>query len=208
MKSKKSNKILVIGSTVADLVAQTEELPIPGQTIFGKKFFVAPGGKGANQAVTIARLGGEVIFISKVGKDYFGDYVLKFISDSNVDISYIIRDSVNHSGVSLITLLENGLNAIVMTPGSNMAFEVEEIKRIEHLFREASVFLTQLEIPIPVVEYSLFKAKQNGCITILDPAPARKLSDEILKLADIVTPNEIELEILTGMKLERILVYQ
>ena len=196
---KDNRKILVVGSTVTDLVARTDKLPVPGQTILGEKFFMAPGGKGANQAVTIARLKGDAVFISKVGVDFFGDYVLKNIVEAGVDTAGIIRDNKNHSGVSLICLLNEGENAIVMNPGSNMALEPEEIDRMENLFETSSVLLVQLEIPTKTVEKTLVLAKKHGCITILDPAPAMVLPDIIFELSDIITPNENELEALTSL---------
>jgi len=200
VKDSASPKILVVGSTVADLVAMTERLPVPGQTILGKKFFMAPGGKGANQAVAIARLGGGVSFISKIGDDFFGDYVLKEIEEAGVDTSNVIRDKENHSGVSLICLLEDGENAIIMTPGANMSLTADDIEGLEGLFEESSVFLVQLEIPTETVERSLTFAKKHGCMTILDPAPAKDLPDIIFSLSDIITPNEHELESLSGLK--------
>jgi ribokinase len=196
MSKTGNKKIVVIGSTVTDLVARSNRLPIPGQTILGEKFFMTPGGKGANQAVAAARLGGDVVFISKVGKDSFGDFVLNYIQKDKVDVSHVIRDNENHSGVSLIVLLDRGENAILMTPGSNMKLETNELKGLEKILKIAAVLLVQLEIPIKVVSHALKMAKKHGLITILDPAPARALSDTILVNSDIITPNEHELEYL------------
>jgi ribokinase len=204
MIRKDSRKILVIGSTVTDLVAQTDSLPLSGQTIFGKKFFMAPGGKGANQAAVIARLNGDVSFVSKTGVDYFGDFVIDNLKDLGVDTTRIIRDKDNHSGVSLICLLKNGENAIIMNPGANMALSVAEIDNLENLFEVASIILIQLEIPVKTVERILLLSKKHDCLTILDPAPAVPLPDIIYAKSNIITPNEHELESLAGTPTETI----
>jgi len=194
MIRKDSRKILVIGSTVTDLVSKTSRLPVKGQTTLGEKFFMAPGGKGANQAVAVARLNGDVSFVSKTGTDYFGDFVIENIKNSGVDTSNIIRDEEIHSGVSLICLLKDGDNAIIMNPGANMALDVKEIENLEFLFRMSAVVLVQLEIPVETVEKILVLGKKYECLTILDPAPAIDLSGDVFLNSDIITPNEHELE--------------
>jgi len=201
MALKVGKKVLVIGSTVADLVAKSDSLPVLGKTILGKGFYMAPGGKGANQAAVVGRLKGDVSFISKIGEDYFGEYTLKHVRESGVDTSYVFIDSKSKSGVSLIYILENGENAIIMNPGANMKLEITEIDNLKFLFEQSCIFLVQLEIPLDVVFHSLKLAKQNGCLTILDPAPAHELSDEIYALSDIITPNETELSELTGISI-------
>lgn len=193
-------KIVVIGSSNTDMVVTTPKIPVPGETILGNDFSIIGGGKGANQAVAAARAGGNVTFVAKVGNDDFGRNAVTGYKSDNIDTSYICIDSVKPSGIAIIIVEEgSGQNSIVVAGGSNKSLSIDDIKSAEKLISEADVILIQLEIPLDVVEFSLKLAKKYGIKTILNPAPAQPLSDELLGLVDIITPNESESQILTGI---------
>ncbi len=193
-------KILVIGSSNSDMVIQSEKLPKPGETVMGKKFFMNPGGKGANQAVAASRLGGAVVFIARVGNDLFGKQAIFTFKKEGIDTSFVVADPQNPSGVALISVDDKGENSIVVAPGANRALSVEDIQRAESAVAAAEIVLTQLEIPMTTVEFIGKTVFALGKKLILNPAPAAKLSDELLKHVFIITPNETEAEILSGIK--------
>ena len=195
-------KIVVIGSSNTDMVVTTPKIPVPGETILGNEFGVFPGGKGANQAVAAARAGGIVTFIAKVGDDDFGKNAVAGYKADKINTDYIFTDPDKPSGIAIIIVEEgSGQNSIVVAGGANKNLSIDDIKVTEKLISEADVALIQLEIPLEVVEFSLKLAKKYGVKTILNPAPAQSLSDEILSLVDIITPNESETQILTGLNL-------
>jgi len=194
------NKIVVVGSSNTDMVIKVKNLPKPGETVIGKEFYIAAGGKGANQAVAAARLGADVTFIAKVGKDMFGDRAIANFQESGINTDFVFRDEKNPSGVALIFVDEKGENSIAVSPGSNANLVKENIKLAIDEIKKAVIMLIQLEIPIETVEYAVNVAKQHNVKVILNPAPARKLSDQLLKRVDIITPNESEAEVLTGLK--------
>ena len=191
--------IIVIGSSNTDMVIKTKKLPLPGETILGGTFLMNPGGKGANQAVAAARLGGNVTFVTKTGNDLFGSEAIILFDNENIDTKYMIRDAGNPSGVALITVDENGENSIVVAPGSNGTLSPNDIA--DEVFHTGSsdIFLLQLEIPVETVEFVAEKASAQKNRVILNPAPARHLSDELLRCLYLITPNETEAEILTGI---------
>ena len=193
-------KIVVIGSTNTDMVIKTGNLPMPGETILGGEFFMNPGGKGANQAVSASRLGGDVAFISKTGNDIFGEQSVENLRREGVNTENIVVDPENPSGVALITVDSRAENCIVVAPGSNMTLKPDDIDKAIKQIEMADIVLLQLEIPIETVEYTAQIAFRNEKRVILNPAPAQKLSDSILKTIYILTPNETEAEILTGVK--------
>lgn len=194
------SRIIVVGSSNTDMVIKSKKLPSPGETILGGTFLMNPGGKGANQAVAAARLGGSVTFVTKIGNDMFGSEAVDLFSKENINTGYITNDPVNPSGVALIIVDENGENSIVVAPGSNSSLSAYDIS--EDVFRtgNADIFLMQLEIPLGTVEYVAQKAYANNSMVILNPAPARYLSDDLLSCVSIITPNETEAELLTGIK--------
>ncbi len=194
------NRIIVIGSSNTDMVIKSKKLPAPGETILGGIFLMNPGGKGANQAVAAARLGGNVTFVTKIGTDIFGTKALQILANEGIDTSYVIKDTVNPSGVALITVDDHGENSIVVAPGSNGSLSETDIN--EEVFNTVSsdLFLMQLEIPLKTVENIAHRAKEMGNRVILNPAPATHLSDRLLKCIYLITPNETEAEILTGIK--------
>lgn len=193
------SRILVIGSSNTDMVIKTEKLPTPGETILGGKFLMNPGGKGANQSVAASRLGGKVTFISKRGNDLFGNQAVGLLMREGVDIQYIVKDPDLPSGVALITVDSTGENSIVVAPGSNGNLLKEDIPSVIFDRGKFEILLLQLEIPIDTVEYSAVTASEHGIKVILNPAPARKLSDNLLKNTWLITPNETEAEAITGV---------
>ena len=193
-------KIVVIGSSNTDMVVTSPKMPAPGETVMGNDFDIIPGGKGANQAVAAARADGNVIFIAKIGNDDFGRNAVAGYKKDNINTDNIFVDPDNPSGIAVIIVEEStGQNSIVVSSGANKNLSIDDIKKIEKVIAEADVVLFQLEIPLNVVEYSLKIANQQGIKTILNSAPAQPLSDNILSLVDIITLNESETHILTGI---------
>jgi ribokinase len=199
------SRIIVIGSSNTDMVIKTEKLPVPGETILGGTFLMNPGGKGANQAVAAARLGGKVTFITKRGNDLFGNQAVGLLMREGIDTQYIVKDTELPSGVALITVDSAGENSIVVAPGSNGNLLSEDIPVV--IFKESKyeILLLQLEIPIETVEFSAVTASEHGIKVILNPAPACKLPDNLLKHTWLITPNETEAEALTGVKINNII---
>ncbi len=195
-----SGKIVVIGSSNTDMVVQSDHLPSPGETVLGGRFIMNPGGKGANQAVAAAKLGGSVSFIAKVGDDLFGKEAVKGFQSHGINTDFVVIDKDTPSGVALIMVDDRGENCISVALGANAKMQNSDISRAEKVIKQASFVLIQLEIPLEVVKHATRVAAQNGIKTVLNPAPAQPLSDELLSLLYIITPNEIEAELLTGIK--------
>lgn len=195
------NKIVVIGSCNTDMVITTDRLPGPGETVLGKKFKMFSGGKGANQAVAAARLGGNVSFIARIGDDLFGKQSLEKYKEEGINTMHIILDTQLPTGVALITVDQNGENCIAVASGANAALESTHIENIKGLIENAAILLMQLEIPIETVEYAAKLAYNKGVRVILNPAPATLLSDELLKCLYAIIPNETEAEMLSGIKI-------
>jgi ribokinase len=194
------SSIIIVGSSNTDMVIKASHLPQPGETILGGTFFMNAGGKGANQAVAAARLGGAVLFIAKTGDDVFGNQAIELFKKEGIDTSCIIRDKNQPSGVALITVDDNGENCIVVAPGANAALSSENMDDVKEKIESASIILMQLETPIETVEYVATIASAKGTILILNPAPAMELSDGLLEKISIITPNQKEAEMLTGIK--------
>lgn len=195
-------RILVIGSSNTDMVIQSNRIPRPGETILGGRFFMNPGGKGANQAVAAARLGGNVLFMAKVGNDIFGNKAKEHFDKEGIDTSVVITDHENPSGVALITVDSKGENAIVVAPGSNSTLSVVDIDANKHVLQHADIIIMQLEIPVQTVAYVAQLAKAFDKKVILNPAPAALLPDEVYDKLFLITPNEVETEMLSGIKLQ------
>ena len=191
--------ILVIGSSNTDLVVNVDSIPKPGQTVLGDSFFVNPGGKGANQAVGAARLGKDVSFCCKTGEDDYGRAAKELFAKEGMDTSFVFSTPDHPSGVALIAVDRNGENSIVVASGANMNLLPEDIDRIGR-FSRFDIVLSQLEIPLQTVEYIAGKARTDGVKFVLNPAPACKLPDFLLSCVDILTPNETEAEIISGIK--------
>lgn len=195
----KKEGVLVVGSANMDLVVQCSRFPQPGETIFGKKFQMFPGGKGANQAVGCAKLGMKTYFIGKMGEDEFGKKLSKTMMEDGVDLNRLVTDRTENTGIGMITIDSNGQNEIVVISGSNMNLYPGEIRDNKDIFTKTKVVLTQLEIPPDTVDETARLANENDNLFILNPAPAREIPDEIYPLIHYLTPNETELQILSNM---------
>ena len=199
-----SKKIVVVGSCNTDMVIKADRLPIPGETILGGTFFMNPGGKGANQAVSAARMGGNVTLISKTGNDVFGKQSVMLYTAENIKTDYIYSDPKHPSGVALITVDSYGENCIVVASGANAYLSPSDIDKASSEIESSDLVLMQLEIPIETVEYVAEMANRKGIKVILNPAPARALSDNLLKHLYIIIPNKSEAEILSGIRVSDI----
>ena len=196
------NEIAILGIFVADISFSGNKIPSVGETILGDSYNIGPGGKGCNQAIAIARLGGKVSFISKLGKDNYGDLALKTLKENNIDFSSTIQSSNVQTGVAGIMLdKKNGKNAINVITGAPSTLTVTEVEKHIKVIQDSKVFLTQLEVPKEVTLYCLKKAKEKKVLTILNPAPASKISNEFFEYIDFFTPNETEAEFYTGVKI-------
>jgi len=194
--------IVVVGSSNTDMVVRSQKIPSPGETILGSEFDIIQGGKGANQAVAAARAGSKVSFIARVGNDDFGKTAVSGYKKDHINTDHIINDPLYPTGVAIILVDENtGQNSIVVAPGANGQLSVPDIDKAEDEIAHAKVVLMQLEVPLEVIRHTLSLAQKYSVKTILNPAPAQALSDDILRSVDIITPNETEAELLTGMKL-------
>jgi len=199
-----SKKIIVVGSANMDMVIKTSHIPVPGETVLGGSFFMNPGGKGANQAVSIARLGGETIFISKLGNDIFGKQSSQLLDEEGINTSYILSDDDLPSGVALITVDQFGENSIVVASGANANLYPSDLENALDEISKAGIILMQLEIPMETVLFVARYAATHGVRVILNPAPANALSAELLSHIDIITPNKTEAEMLSGIKVNNI----
>ena len=188
--------IFVLGSINMDLVTVAKTMPKNGETLKAEKFYTNPGGKGANQAVAIAKLGGSVKMIGKVGDDEYGAILKDNLMSFGVDVENVTVAQTS-SGIANI-IVANGDNRIVYTAGANDCITQEEVDKGLENAKSGDIFVTQLEIPIDIVTYAVDKAKQKGMIVILNPAPAQELGQDLLCNVDIITPNETETEIITG----------
>lgn len=193
-------KILVVGSSNTDMVIKTNKFPAPGETILGGKFLMNAGGKGANQAVAAARLGGMVTFVGKIGDDIFGKQAVQQLEDEGINVDFVAVDPENPSGVAMITVDQKAENSIVVAPGSNGTLSPTDFDKALAELDESEFVLMQLEIPIPTVEYIASNAARKQKKVILNPAPAAKLQNELLQNLYLMTPNETEAELLTGIK--------
>jgi len=202
--SMESKKIVVVGSTNMDMVVKTSHIPVPGETVLTGSFFMNPGGKGANQAVAVARLGGNVTFISKVGNDVFGKQSAQLFDEEDINTFHVLSDPDLPSGVALITVDDKGENSIVVASGANANLLPADLEDALADIADAGVVLMQLEIPLQTVEFVAKYAASKGISVILDPAPAKQLSAELLTALDIITPNQTEAEILSGIKVNNI----
>lgn len=194
-------KIIVIGSSNVDMVVRTSHLPAPGETILGGEFFMNQGGKGANQAVAIKRLGGNLIFMAKLGNDVLGRQSVGYFKKEGIDTRYIAVDEDSASGVALISVDDHAENSIVVASGANMLLNEQDVDKMLEEMCEGDILLMQLEIPLQTVEYAARKAFGKGVKVVLNPAPARSLPKELFRHLYMVTPNRIEAEMLTGIKI-------
>ncbi len=192
-------KLVVVGSSNTDMIIQVPHIPAPGETIMGSEFLTAAGGKGANQAVAAARVGGDVSLVACVGADMFGEQALAGFASDGINTDHCRVDDSAPSGVAQILVADSGENSIAVAPGANFLLSPQCIVAAENLLNDAAVVLMQLEIPLDTVLESARLAHAGGAKVILNPAPACVLPDEIFPLLDLLTPNESEIELLTGI---------
>jgi ribokinase len=194
--------ISILGVYVADLAFFADEIPIIGETIIGKEYIIGPGGKGSNQAVAAAKAGAKTFFISKIGDDQFGSMAKKIYDEAGVDYSKVIISKEHATGAAGILINKKGQNAINVVTGAGGALTNEDIDNALSTITSSSVFLTNLEVPKEVVCYALKIAKSSNVPTILNPAPASEINEEIFPLIDYFTPNETEAGFYVNHKVE------
>lgn len=202
--SFKQNPIYIIGSINTDMVAMTKNLPAPGETVMGGEFMMTAGGKGANQAVSAARLGGEVTMVGRLGEDIFGDQSIERLKHEDINCDFIGRDSIAASGVALISVDDKGENHIVVAPGANNQLDKSKVKTALDSMPDNAIILLQLEIPLETVAHIIETTRGSSRRVILDPAPAPStaLPDNFLKGLYLITPNETEATKLSGIEVQ------
>lgn len=194
--------VLVVGSSNTDMIIRVAHIPRPGETVLGGEFSMAPGGKGANQAVAAARAGGRVRFIARAGDDVFGERAVRNFEADGIDTRFVLRDGRAASGVALINVAADGQNSISVASGANALLAPEDVLKAEPAFEGADIVLMQLETPVETVRAAVELASIRGVPVMLNPAPARPLEDDLLASVGVLTPNETETEILTGIRIQ------
>ncbi len=194
-------RIVVVGSSNTDMVIKSARIPAPGETVLGGEFFMAAGGKGANQAVAAARLGADVSFVARVGDDLFGRTAIENFRQEGIVTDYVTKDPRKPSGVALILVDERGENIISVAPGANAELSPDDVREAWPAFEQADVVLIQLEVPLETVAEAARVGSESGAAVILNPAPAQALDDRLLRHVTVLTPNETETELLTGLRL-------
>lgn len=195
-------KIGVIGSINMDLTAGVKHFPRPGETILGDWFKTSPGGKGANQAVAAARLGGDVAMLGMVGDDFYGQEYRKVFKENHIDTQGVAAKDGISTGIAVIEVDASGENHIIVVSGANSQVDVPFMEAYLSTLQQYDIILLQLEIPLETVQYAAVQLKAMGKTIVLDPAPARELPEELLRSVDIIMPNETELGIITGMEIK------
>ncbi len=196
--------ITVVGSSNTDFCVVVDYLPKEGQTVLGSDFFIAAGGKGANQAVQIVKLAVEAVFVARIGCDYFGDKSVQDFKELGINTRYIVRDRNRPSGAAVIFVDKKGRNQIAVAPSSNRFLSISDIKRAGDAIRRSKALLLQLEVPLDAVKKAIEITRGSDVKVILNPAPFKKLDNALLKKVDILVPNETEARQLTGIKVKDI----
>ncbi|HGY5235989.1 TPA: ribokinase [Aeromonas salmonicida subsp. pectinolytica] len=194
------NRLVVLGSVNADHVLRVPHFPRPGETLTGRSYQVVPGGKGANQAVAAARLGAPVSFIARIGDDAIGQQMRQGFEQDGIDVSAVELDETLPTGIAIIYVSDEGENSIGISAEANGALSPAMVKRHEAMIADAHTLLLQLEVPLESVFEAAKLARSHGTRVVLNPAPARPLPAELLALVDLITPNQTEAELLTGVK--------
>lgn len=199
--SQEKKTIVVIGSSNTDMVIRSKRMPRPGETVLGGDFMMNQGGKGANQAVAAAKLGGRTVFVGKVGNDIFGKQTIEMLKKLDIDVSCLGVSEKDPSGVALINVDYSGENSIAVASGANADLMPADIDKAEEAIKSAALVIMQLESPIETVTYAAKLAKKHGVTVILNPAPApaEPLPAELMANVDILIPNETEAEIISGI---------
>lgn len=193
--------IVVVGSVNVDIFLKVPRMPQIGETILGDKFYWHIGGKGANQAVGIARLGAPVYFVGKVGNDPFQQRILDQLKGEGVNTKFVVHDEEYPSGMAVVLVDEDGRNCITVIGGANRNLLKKNVEQAKEIIQKADILLLQLEIPLKTVEYTLRLARESGVCTVLNPAPANILNPEILSNTEILVPNRDEAEKLTNINI-------
>ncbi len=202
--SARNPRIVVVGSINMDLVVRSSRLPVPGETLFGRSFSQIPGGKGANQAVAAARLGADVSMVGRIGSDGFGQTLLAGLVSEGINVKHVLNSRDSISGLAVINVDDNGQNCITVIPGANGSITSDDVLDAEAVVADSDVLLLQFEIPLTAVSQAVSLARKHGVRIVLDPAPAQlDLPHELLS-ADVLCPNEIEAELLTGLTITSI----
>lgn len=196
-------EILVVGNSNIDFIFKVPRLHLPGETIIADQMITAFGGKGANQAITLKQLGAKVIFLTKIGNDPFGEKYRRYLIKKGINPKWILRDKASPTGMAIIELSSEGQNRIIVSPGANASLSLKDVEKIHLPWEKINLFLVQLEIPLETVIAFLKIAREKRIITLLNPSPAKKLSSRVLSMVDFLIPNEVEAEILSGMKIKR-----
>ncbi len=199
VKDSVKTRVVVVGSSNTDMIIRLSRLPRPGETLLGGEFSMAAGGKGANQAVAAARVGADVTFIARVGKDVFGDRALEGFRRDGIRVDRIVRDPRSASGVALIFVGAEGQNSIAVAPGANGRLTPADVRKARRVIEMADVVVVQLETPMDTVREAAEQAAAAGVPVVLNPAPARTLPSRLLRLVTVLTPNETEAELLSGV---------
>lgn len=202
LSDKRDRPIVVVGSLNMDLVMRTPRVPVGGETLHGHEFATLPGGKGANQAVACARLGGKVCMIGQVGDDGFGQTLRDGLAADGIDVRGVKQTSAVGTGVAMILVEDIGQNRIVLAPGANGALTPADIDAQQAVIANAAMLVVQLEVPLPVVQRAMALARAAGVPVLLNPAPASALPDELWSQVDIVVPNESEASLITGIEVK------
>jgi ribokinase len=196
------SRILVMGSSNIDFILRVPRFPNPGETLTGENLVTAFGGKGANQAIAARRLGGKVMFLTKLGNDSFGESYRKYLTDHGLPSRFLLQDKKLPTGAAVIELIPNGENRIIVSPGANGSFSVKDLQKHHAAWSGVGVFVVQLETHLNTVKKGLRLARKNGSLTILNPAPAIPLPAKVLSLVDFLVPNEWEAQSLSGIKMK------
>lgn len=192
-------KIVVVGSSNTDMILKLDRIPLPGETRLGGEFMTAAGGKGANQAVAAARAGGDVMLVARVGEDMFGERAVAGLVECGINVEHVRRDQ-SPSGVALIFVGEDGENSIAVASGANAKLSPADVRMAEVSIGAADILMMQLESPLTTVQAAAESAAARDVRVILNPAPAQPLPNALLSLVSVLTPNETEAELLTGVK--------
>ncbi len=200
--TKPKPRILVVGSSNTDMIVRLERIPRPGETVIGGEFTTARGGKGANQAVAAARAGGDVTFVARLGQDAFGDQAMVGFMADAIHTDHVVRDQAVPSGVAFIFVTKNGENSIAVASGANAKLSAADVRKAKSAFAGSDALLLQLESPLRTVQTAAKLAARVGVRIILNPAPAQPLPNELLRLVSVLTPNETEAELLTGIEVK------
>ncbi len=198
MRRDREINVVVVGSTNFDFVVKAERMPKEGETLMVGDLRFFPGGKGANQAVAVARMGAKASFLSCVGQDIIGDFLIRDLEAGGIDTAWVKRTPQRSTGCAFIMLFPNGNNCITVDPAANLALTPGDVERAREVIERADAVASVLEIPLEVVEAAFRVARKSGTLTVLDAGPPRDVPSEILRLADVVSPNETELARLTG----------